>query len=427
MRDIFKASAIALGMKIIAAAAVFAMNVAVSRLLEPAEAGLFFLAYALILIISAMARLGLDTTTLRFVATAHASGAWPKIRGTIRIVSFWVFLCSGSALVVLYFLSTFLATQVFELDGFEHVLQTVSFAIPLIALSTIFAYTLQALRKSSWSIFILSASTPLVMAVLLVVVLPRSAEQSANMFVLASASTFAISLFVLSRCFRNSAEIEKPDTASLVRSAAPLFVVVTMNQIILWAPHIFLGAYTTPADVAVFNAAQRIAMLVSFILIAVNAVIAPKFASLHAQGNHTRLQDIAVRSASATTLFAAPVVAFMVLFPKPLLAFFGPEYDSGALSLQVLALGQLVNVATGSVGYLLSMTGNERWLRNSVLIAGLMTCTSALLLIPPLGLIGASIAATIGVVSQNVLCMFFVYKTLGINMLNVFRTVRGVH
>jgi O-antigen/teichoic acid export membrane protein len=43
-----------------------------------------------------------------------------------------------------------------------------------------------------------------------------------------------------------------------------------------------------------------------------------------------------------------------------LLGLYGEAFRSGASVLVVLAIGQIVNGATGPVGYLLNMTGHER-------------------------------------------------------------------
>ncbi|MEA3643989.1 MAG: polysaccharide biosynthesis C-terminal domain-containing protein [Lamprobacter sp.] len=85
--------------------------------------------------------------------------------------------------------------------------------------------------------------------------------------------------------------------------------------------------------------------------------------------------------------------------------------------LRILALEQLVNVATGSVGYLLSMTGHERLLRNNVLAAAVVALDGALVLIPAFGLIGTAVATATGIAIQNLLCVWQVRRVLGFKMM----------
>jgi len=53
-------------------------------------------------------------------------------------------------------------------------------------------------------------------------------------------------------------------------------------------------------------------------------------------------------------------VLICTLFPVFVLNFFGEEFVAAAPLLVVLSLGQLINVATGSVGFLLLMSGHEK-------------------------------------------------------------------
>lgn len=77
-------------------------------------------------------------------------------------------------------------------------------------------------------------------------------------------------------------------------------------------------------------------------------------------------------------LFALPIVGFMLIFPERLMWLFGEQFKSGANLLRIFALGQFVNVMTGCVGYLLSMSGHERVLRNVFFISGPMASQNLL-------------------------------------------------
>ncbi|MBO9483104.1 polysaccharide biosynthesis C-terminal domain-containing protein [Salinisphaera sp. G21_0] len=181
------------------------------------------------------------------------------------------------------------------------------------------------------------------------------------------------------------------------------------------------GAYVPPEELAILAVAQRTAMLTSFVLMAVNLVVAPKFAGLYKQGKSEQLQRIALKATKLMVLFALPIVGFMLIFPEWLMWLFGEQYKSGANLLRILALGQFVNVMTGSVGYLLSMSGHERDLRNVVFISGPMAIILALVLTPLYGVTGAAVATAIALASQNLLAVGMVKRRLGFNTLAVWR------
>ena len=194
-----------------------------------------------------------------------------------------------------------------------------------------------------------------------------------------------------------------------------------MSQAVQWSGQLISGAYVPSEEIAMLAVAQRTAVLTSFILMAVNMVVAPKFAALYKQGKTIELQNIAVFATRLMTLFALPVVGFMLLFSEWLMWLFGEEYKAGANLLRILAVGQFINVITGSVGFLLTMSGHERDMRNVVLFSGPLAIVLALVLTPLYGVTGAAVATAISVASQNLLAVAMVKKRLGFNTLAIWR------
>ena len=78
-----------------------------------------------------------------------------------------------------------------------------------------------------------------------------------------------------------------------------------------------------------------------------------------------------------------------------------------------MAVGQFINVATGTVFDILVMSGHERDFRRVTLFSGPLTIILCLTLIPTYGVTGAAIAKAIGLSVQNVFAVFIVKKRLG--------------
>jgi len=165
-------------------------------------------------------------------------------------------------------------------------------------------------------------------------------------------------------------------------------------------------------------------MLASFVLIAVNLVVAPKFAKAFADGRQGEVNHLSRLSSRLMLLMAVPVLLVMLLFPKFLMGLFGEGYVVAAPLLQIMAVGQFVNVFTGSVGYLLTMTSHEKDLRNVVLFSGPLAVVLAFVLTKEYGLMGAAYATAISIATQNLLAVYMVKKRLGFNTLNVFRRTK---
>jgi O-antigen/teichoic acid export membrane protein len=120
-------------------------------------------------------------------------------------------------------------------------------------------------------------------------------------------------------------------------------------------------------------------------------------------------------------LFATPVLIIMLCVPHFFMGLFGEEYKQAAPLLQILIIGQFINVITGSVGFLLNMSGHEKDMRNVVFISGSLAVVLSLILIPLYGVTGAAIATAIALASQNLLAVYKVKQRLGFNTLNIFK------
>lgn len=205
----------------------------------------------------------------------------------------------------------------------------------------------------------------------------------------------------------------------LLESSIPLFFIMVVNLLIDRIPVFVLGIYCESADVGIFSISLRTTMLTSFILISVNSIAAPKFAELYSLKDRINLRRTAVQSQRIMLIFASPILAFFLLFPKFVLSLFGPDFGSGSSVLIILAIGQFINVSFGSVGFLLIMTGHERILKN-ISILGLAFCFILnIVFVPSLGILGAALATAIVVVIKNIMAFIFVIKLLDINIFSI--------
>jgi len=184
-----------------------------------------------------------------------------------------------------------------------------------------------------------------------------------------------------------------------------------------WIATFALGAWGTLVDVGIFNAATRVATLVSFVLVAVDNISAPTFAELYRAGNLPSLARTARNTIVLMLLLAAPVLAVIVIAPKFIMGVFGPEFRAGGWVLVTLALSQAVSVVAGSVGSLLMMSGHERQVRDSNAVAAIACAGLSVALVPKYGAMGAAVAVTVSLVARNAYELVMVRKYLGIGML----------
>lgn len=105
-----------------------------------------------------------------------------------------------------------------------------------------------------------------------------------------------------------------------------------------------------------------------------------------------------------------------VLLPERVMGFFGAQFVKGSVVLSILAVGQFVNVATGSVAYLLMMSKHENVLRNSSIIGAILNFSLNIIPIPRYGFIGAAISVAISISIVNLIMSIMVSKHLAIRV-----------
>ena len=107
-------------------------------------------------------------------------------------------------------------------------------------------------------------------------------------------------------------------------------------------------------------------------------------------------------------VMVTPVVLIMIILPERVMSLFGRGFDEAGILLAIMAVGQFINVATGSVGYLLNMSGHEKDFRRVTLFVGPLTIILVILFTHSYGVVGAAIGTAAGMLMQNLGAIYMV-------------------
>ncbi len=421
--EIVSGAAITLVLRLTSTGLMFGFNVLAARLLGVEETGLFFLALATLNVGSVIAQAGISGAALRFISAHSADKAWDIVSAVYERAIILSFSISVAIAAALFAASPLLARDLFHKPDMINDLRIVSFALPIFALLLIHVECLKGLKKILASQALQGMALPLVALGALFLVGTRWGATGA---ILAYTVGVFSAFFVGWQIWRHYVPVGPArhlfKTRELIRVAGPISAIMVTNLVIQWLPLLVLGAFGTSADVGVFGASLRIATLTSLVLVAVNSIAAPKFAALWARGDHWALEKVAVYSAMLVMCAATPMLLLLIFFPSFALSLFGRDFSVGAPALQILALGQFVNAATGSVGFLLMMTGHERLLWRSVIIAALI-CGVMSTFITGAGhdaVAVAALAVAVPLAMQNILATIYAWRNLRIMPCNFF-------
>jgi len=164
--------------------------------------------------------------------------------------------------------------------------------------------------------------------------------------------------------------------------AAAAFAMDVLGFLYTQTDKVILGVYLDARSVGIYAVAATIIQFLPIALQSVNEIFSPTIADLHARGETAMLNRLFQTLTKCVAGLMLPLVAVVVIFSRVLMRIFGHDFEVGWVILVIGPLGQLVNCAVGSVGYLLLMSGNQRRLVRIQVVTGVETVGCCLLMVP---------------------------------------------
>lgn len=408
-----------------------AMGIVLARGLGAEGYGVYTYAFALMGLLMVVAVLGMPMLLIREVAANEARHDWPHLRGILVRAVQTVSIATTSVSVIGALLLWQLGVGVSANQK-----QTLAFMLlllPFAALTKTVASALHGLRKVVTSQAVETLFLPslvLVTVAVLFVWKPQLRLPQHVMAVQAGGAVFVLCAATV-LLFRHLPQpVRSSHSAYQTRhwlgSALPFMLMGGAGIINNQADILLLGVFTSSEEVGVYRVAMQGAVLVAFGLQVVNAVIIPQIARLYAQGEMARLQRLITASARVILLAALPVALVFIVAGGPIAGWvFGPEFVQSHTPLAILAAGQLISAAMGSVGALLIMTGHERAIARIIFVTALMNLGLNFVMVPLFGAKGAALATTISLATWNLWLYCLVKLRLGIESTAILVGKRG--
>ncbi len=415
--------------RLVAATGALAFALIIGRLFGPSGVGVYALAYGILLGIGVLCRLGMDNALMRFVGSDIDS---PFAKTYLLWAVKWCLSLSCCASLLLY-LFRFYLEEVFSAPGLSSVLVGISIAAPAYTLSFALSGFFKGVRKPATASLMENGLISLLACSILLMF--KWLYPSPDLAILGYSYSIAAwfvaihGVFKIIFWFRNSTNnslVERGGSLSLRKDPAPVsyarfmttsraFFVTGLAGFMQSVLGVMIaGLLLTNAELGLFKSAQQLAVLIGFILVVIDAIFPPRFAHLYHQGELQALERLAKQGALLGLIFASPLLILCLSVPGWMLGWYGEEFKDGANLLRIITIANLVNVATGSVSFLLNMTGHERLMRNIALSCNALGLIAFFVLPQVLGALGAALALSFIFVVQNLTAMFFVWRRLGI-------------
>jgi len=198
-------------------------------------------------------------------------------------------------------------------------------------------------------------------------------------------------------------------------SASSFFFISAISLVNVRADILMLGALAGNVEVGIYNIAAKLSEMLKLCLVVFNVAFAPLVASLFSDNKLQEIQKIVTKSTRIIVLLGLPVAIFLLVFGAYILKFWGNDFMLAHRALCILCIAQLVNLACGPVGLILSMTAYENEVIKALFVSTLINISLNAWLIPLYTINGAAIATGTSVVVLNLMLVYQLLKRLNID------------
>jgi len=377
----------------------YAYGILIARFLGSGDYGIFFLGITVFNLICLFVLGGVEDTLMRFIGLYAASNDNTRVNALIRF-SFLITVGAGLILGFFCFISKgFIAERIFHKPELTVVLGYLSLAIPVFALMTVAVTSIRGYKIVFPYVFIRKIFLPAICLALAAAVMLtggglRHLSATYLISVLASAGVgYALLIRYLSPFTDKTAPLaDRREYFSFLGAAYLINILIFLTT---WSDLIILGILSTSEQLGIYFAAKKTALVLGILMISLNVILGPVISHLNSGGHHDQLTQAFKAATQWILSLGLPLLLIILFFSKEILSLFGPGFSDGHLSLIILACGQFLNLSVGSVGYMLLMTGNQRWMVIDAVGAVGFNIPLMLVLVSRYGITGAAWATSL--------------------------------
>ena len=395
------------------AAVGFISGILITRYLGIKESGIYFYAIDLITTIAVISGLGLNNALLRDVASAETQSDITSVTQKFWTIVSVIFLISLISIFTVITgrneISQFVSKV--QLSTPLLIMSLLIFMIPLNSYLVTFLQGQKRLIKSSLLQFILPYTF---LSLFILLLKPNNSIDVAFIHLMVIILTVLIGLlFTKKQLF-----IPKASHRRKIQGWGSFVTMHMFSSFSIMFISLINGYFLIPEEFAVLTAANRYTLLISFCLIAFNFVAAPKYAKLYKEGKTNELCTFVQSVTRFLIIITIPCSLIVLIFQDQFMSLYGQEFSDYGYILAILIGGQVINVVTGSVAYLLTLSGHEKDLKNIIVVLTPISVILSFILADRFGLSGIAVAMAISAININICAYIMVVKRLGFHTIS---------
>lgn len=390
----------------------------VARYVTQDEYGAFSLALVILNFIALISLLGMDSSATRQIAFYRGKGDEPKLKGVVVSSLLLSFVFSAILSIVLFLFADSLSIGVFHNSELSTPLKIICVAIPFFVLISILASIFRGFDRAEPNIYFQNILRNALFPFFCILVFLLNLYFVGVMWAFAASIILTFVAFIIYMVKKPFSSLKGyraislvPATKELLLFSLPLFGLSALGSVIIWTDTLMLGFLRTVEDVGLYNAAAPMVAILIMVLSAINFLCVPLMTHLFAKNQIEEIKRSYAVLSKWTFAATLPIFLIFVLFPETTLGIlFGSKYMGAALALQILSAGYFVSVVMGPNGATMIAIGETRFIMWSTMVAAIANVILNLVLIPPLGIVGAAIATAVARFASNLFISIRLYS-----------------
>ncbi len=416
---LYRAASSSFVLKIAITGVGFISSIVLARTMGAVSFGIYSYVLTWVMILVLFAKVGLQNYSVRFVSQVMTIKKWSDLKGFV-LFSFACSLMSSLLIALAILLFAWFKSNALTPEQ----LQTVIWGALLLIVMTWLDVGMGILRglkhvglmQVPWLSRIL-LFTAYVAVVYLIWNRHLSADKAMLIHVMAAMIALIFSKFILYK--KLPLDIWKPKASYQVGNWTKVSLTMLLTSAVFLLNRrtdtVMIGLLSGTYDAGIYFVATRIAEISLFGTFAIDSVIAPLISESYEKKSRAELQEL-VTTAAVYGLLVLIVLILVISICSPfILKIYGEEFVVAKRAIQILLFGQAVNALAGPVGFLMTMTGNQKVAAKAASMSALANICLNYLLIPRYGIEGAAIATTISAIIWNVILFIKVKSILNIS------------
>ena len=395
-----KGAGITLIMSVLAAVIAYITRIVLARNLGPYEYGLFSSVLTVIIFLLFFRDLGLRQSLSKHIAEFKAKKDYRRIKTTINSVFLFQLLSSLLLIIILYLFSDYLALNYFKDLNAAWVLKIfliyVLFSIFFIVLKGIFQGFQKMLLFSS-----VEFSKNLIILVLTLVFFRLNLNIFAPVIAYALVGLILFIIYFYpalkkSQFFKHEATDFGRTSKRVILFGIPLLAATFAGKIIGYVNTLILTYFGTLTDVGIYNVVLPTALMFLLFGRSISAIIFPMSSELWAKNDLKRIAEGLRLIHKYAFVVLIPLFFSVFVYSKTIIRiFFGAEYESGYLAMQILLVGVLFYIVAMINNQVISAIGKPKIVAKIIALAAVINIIFNIAFIPRYGIEGAAIATLV--------------------------------